>query len=112
MHLPTNKPKIAPVFKLWFEINGHYVFGEGTCKLLEKIQETGSLNAAAKSSGMSYRYAWGLIKNVEIHLGRPIVKTKRGGKHGGKTELTEDGLLLVANYRKLKKLLADACKLG
>jgi molybdate transport system regulatory protein len=111
LHAPPNKQKIKPAFKLWFEINGKYIFGEGTYKLLEKINEKHSLSAAAKTLGMSYRYAWGLIKNVENHLGEPIVKTQRGGKYGGKTQLTENGLYLVENYKKLKKIMADACKL-
>jgi molybdate transport repressor ModE-like protein len=107
----TRKLKIKPVFKLWLEINEKYVFGEGTCKLLENIKAEGSLSDAAKVLGMSYRYAWGLIKDVEEHLGMPIVKTQRGGKHGGQTELTEAGLSLVAAYKKLKKSLANICKL-
>ncbi len=105
------KPKIRPVFKLWFEIDGKYIFGEGTCKILEKIKEKDSLSAAAQSSSMSYRYAWGLVKNVEKRLGKPIVKTKRGGRQGGKTELTKAGLLLVADYKRLKKAMTDVCRL-
>ncbi|MCK4478329.1 winged helix-turn-helix domain-containing protein [Candidatus Bathyarchaeota archaeon] len=107
----TKKPEIKPAFKLWFEINGKYIFGEGTYNLLEKIREEGSLSAAAKTSGMSYRYAWGLIKDAEEHLGMPVVRTQRGGKHGGKTDLTRMGLSLVTNYKKLKKVMTDVCRL-
>jgi len=107
----TKKPEIKPAFKLWFEINGEYIFGEGTYKLLEKIREEGSLSAAAKTLGMSYRYAWGLIKDAEEHLGMPVVRTQRGGKQGGKTDLTRMGLSLVTNYKKLKKVLTDVCRL-
>lgn len=111
MLISTSKSKIKPAFKLWFEINGEYIFGEGTYKLLEKIKNEGSLAAAAKTLGMSYRYAWGLVKSVEEHLGSPVVKAQRGGMHGGKTELTKTGLWLVANYKKLKKSMADVCSL-
>ena len=107
----TKKPEIKPAFKLWFEINGEYIFGEGTYKLLEKIREEGSLSAAVKTLGMSYRYAWGLIKDAEEHLGMPVVRTRRGGKHGGKTDLTRMGLSLVTNYKKLKKVMTDVCRL-
>ncbi len=106
-----NRPEIRPAFKLWFEINGKYIFGEGTCKILEEIKEKGSLSAAAKSSKMSYRYAWGLIKNVEKHLGKSVVKTRRGGRQGGKTELTRAGLSLVAVYQRIKKNMTDVCRL-
>lgn len=109
--IQTKNQKIKPAFKLWFEINGQYVFGEGTYKLLESIKAEGSLSAAVKALGMSYRYAWGLIKDVEKHLGMIVVKTQRGGKHGGHTELMEAGLSLVSNYKKLKNLMTDACKL-
>ncbi len=111
MPVSTKKPRIKPAFKLWFEIDGEYVFGEGTCKLLEKVKEEGSLSAAARALGMSYRYAWGIVKDVEKRLGVPVVKTRKGGKHGGKTELTKTGLSLVADYERLKKTIADVCKL-
>ncbi len=102
--------RVKPAFKLWFEIDGEYVFGEGTCKLLGKVKEEGSLSAAARASGMSYRYAWGLVKDVEKHLGAAIVETRKGGKHGGRTELTKTGLLLVEDYKRLKKTVTDVCK--
>lgn len=111
LSISKRKPEIKPAFKLWFEINGEYIFGEGTYKLLEKVKEKSSLSAAAKTLGMSYRYAWGLVKDVEEHLGMPVVKTQRGGKLGGKTELTEAGFSLVVNYKKLKNIMTDVCKL-
>ncbi|UCH31868.1 MAG: LysR family transcriptional regulator [Candidatus Bathyarchaeota archaeon] len=111
MSSPKSKLEIKPSFKLWFEARGKYIFGEGAFGLLEKIQEEGSLNAATKSLGMSYRYAWGLIRDIEKHLGKPVIKTQRGGRQGGKTELTETGFFLTMNYRRLKKALMDVCKL-
>ncbi len=86
------------------------MFGSGTCELLLKIAEKGSLSAAAEAVGMSYRYAWGLVRNVEEHLGKPVVKTRRGGKHGGETQLTKTGLSLVAEFEKLKMAIAGICK--
>ncbi len=111
MNTSANNLKAKPAFKLWFEINGEYVFGEGTCNLLEKVNELGSINAAAKNIGMSYRYAWGLIRKVEMSLGKSAVRTQKGGKQGGKTELTETGRSLVASYRNLKRIMTDACRL-
>jgi molybdate transport system regulatory protein len=105
------KHKITPAFKLWFEADGKYVFGEGVCDLLEKVEEEGSLSDAVRVIEMSYRYAWGLIKEVEKHLEEPVVRTEKGGKYGGKTELTNTGRWLVANYRRLRNIMVDACKL-
>ena len=105
------KQKIKPAFKLWFEIGDNYVFGEGAYELLEKIKEKKSISAAAKATHMSYRYAWALIKEVEKHLGEPVVKTQKGGKSGGKTEITNAGLSLIANYKRLKQTMAKACQI-
>jgi molybdate transport system regulatory protein len=103
--------KIKPAFKLWFQIGDSYVFGEGAYELLEQIHEKKSISAAAKATGMSYRYAWALIKEAEKHLGEPIVKTKKGGKHGGKTEITSTGFSLVTNYKRLKEIMTKACEI-
>lgn len=102
--------KIQPAFKLWFQIGDSYVFGEGAYELLEQIREKKSISAAARVAGMSYRYAWALIK-AEKHLGEPLVKAQKGGKHGGKTEITESGLSLLENYRRLKDVMTKACKI-
>ena len=104
------KSKIKPAFKLWFEIDGKYVFGEGAYELLKEVEETKSLSAAAKAVGMSYRYAWGIVKEIEKCLGQPVVKAKKGGARGGRTELTEAGLSLVANYKKLEEIVTEACE--
>ena len=105
------RKKIKPAFKLWFEIGDSYVFGEGAYELLERVKEKNSISAAAKTTHMSYRYAWALIKEVEKHLGEPVVKTQKGGSHGGKTEITNTGLFLIANYKKLKQIMAKACRI-
>jgi molybdate transport system regulatory protein len=102
--------KIKPAFKLWFEIGDNYVFGEGTYELLVEIREKKSISAAAKATHMSYRYAWALIKEVEKHLGEPIVKAQKGGKYGGRTEITRAGLSLLTNYKKLKEKMTNACR--
>jgi molybdate transport system regulatory protein len=104
------KKKIKPAFKLWFQIGGDYVFGEGAYELLEQIREKKSISAAAKATRMSYRYAWAHIREIEEHLGESIVKTQKGGKQGGKTEITEAGLSLLTNYRRLKELMTEVCK--
>jgi molybdate transport system regulatory protein len=103
--------RIKPVFKLWFEIGDRYVFGEGVCALLDEIRQRKSISAAAKATKMSYRYAWGLTKEVEKHLGVPVLITQKGGKSGGKSELTRAGVTLLTNYKKLKNTMKDVCKL-
>ncbi len=93
--------KLKPRFKLWLEIEDGYVFGPGSFKLLHGIQET--LKAIAEDLHMSYRHAWGIIKEIEEKLGKPIVVSHRGGKvGGGGAELTQAGKELLETYLKLK----------
>jgi len=105
------KKRVKPAFKLWFEIGDNYIFGEGAYELLNQVREKGSLSAAAKTLGMSYRYAWSRIKEVEKNLGEPVLKTYKGGKHGGKSEITAAGLALLENYEKLKEEMTKVCRL-
>jgi molybdate transport repressor ModE-like protein len=82
--------------------------GEGTFKLLTKINEIGTLTGAAQELGMSYRYAWGLIKEVENNIGMPILKTYKGGKSGGGgAVLTEEAQDLLSKYEITKKAFLE-----
>ncbi len=111
MSFSLKMKKIRPAFKLWFEIGDDYVFGEGTYALLEEIRRKKSISAASKATNMSYRHAWDLIKEVEKHLGEPVIKTQKGGKYGGSSEITSAGLSLLTSYKKLKKRMINVCKL-
>ncbi len=94
------------VLKIWLETDNRYVFGEGAYKILSAIRELGSLSSAAKTLGMSYRHAWGIVKTVERRFGKPILKTYKGGKlGGGGAELTEDGVFLLMKYMEVKEAL-------
>lgn len=83
----------------WLEDdNGEIIMGEGRQRILELIEETGSINQAAKLMRMSYRGVWGKIKATEQHLKKRIVLTER--RHG--SCLTEEGKELLRDYRQLK----------
>ena len=111
MSSSLKRKKIKPAFKLWFEIGDDYILGEGTYGLLEEIRKKRSISAAAKTTNMSYRHAWDLIKEVEKHLGEPVIKTQKGGKYGGRSEVTDAGLSLLTSFKKLKKKMKNVCKL-
>ncbi len=68
--------------------------------LLESVDRLGSLNAAAKELGMSYRAAWGKIKATEKALGLKLLEVTTGGKGGGGAALTTDARELVSKYKK------------
>ncbi len=80
------------------DTNGNIIMGEGRQRILELIEQTGSINQAAKLMRMSYRGVWGKIKATEEHLSKRIVITER--RHG--SHLTEDGKRLLMNYARLK----------
>ncbi|MBF8276968.1 MAG: hypothetical protein HW390_2041 [Candidatus Brocadiaceae bacterium] len=87
-------------FKIWLEENGGVAFAEGRKMLLESVDRLGSINAAAKELGMSYRAAWGKIKATEKVLGLKLLEVVTGGKGGGGATLTKDARELVAKYKK------------
>jgi len=76
--------------------------GPGKVELLEAIAETGSITAAAKHLGMSYRRAWMLIDEMNRSLAHPAVNTAAGGSHGGGTALTSVGEAIVKHYRAVE----------
>jgi len=77
-------------------------FGPGKADLLDAIQETGSISAAGKKMGMSYRRAWLLVDAMNRCFQQPLVDTTKGGTNGGGTQLTETGLFVLRHYRELQ----------
>ena len=98
--------------KIWLEVDGKPVIGEGRAQLLELIDETKSISEGARRMGFSYRYAWGIIKEIESTLGKKIVTPSRGGAGGGKTELTEDGRALLREFREKEELFRKCIREG
>lgn len=91
----------APVVrsKVWFESAGEHIFGMGLARLLENVDRSGSLQAAAKASGMSYRYAWDLIRTAEKHLGHELLERRAGGTDGGGSALSEHGRRMLEAFK-------------
>jgi len=87
-------------FKIWLEEKGGVAFAEGRRMLLESIDRLGSLNAASKELGMSYRAAWGKIKATEKVLGIRLLKVAKGGKGGGGATLTPEAKELISKYKQ------------
>jgi molybdate transport system regulatory protein len=83
----------------WLEDgDGNIIMGEGRQRIFELIEEMGSINQTAKRMHMSYRGVWGKIKATEEHMNKKLVLTeKRHGSH-----LSDDGKMLLKNYRQLK----------
>lgn len=76
--------------------------GPGKVALLEAIAETGSISAAARQLGMSYRRAWLLVDELNKALSAPAVSTLAGGAHGGGAALTAVGQEVIKRYRAIE----------
>ncbi|NHJ46210.1 MAG: LysR family transcriptional regulator [Asgard group archaeon] len=94
--------------KFWIEKKGESILGPGRVKILEAIDQTGSLTEATKLCNISFRKGWKLINEINEQLEQPIVISERGGKGGGgRTSLTEYGKKLVQQYKRIEKELLE-----
>lgn len=84
--------------------------GPGKIDLLEAIGRSGSISAAGREMGMSYRRAWLLVDAVNRLFRRPVVIASAGGTHGGGAELTDFGRALVGAYRRIEARAQQAIR--
>lgn len=84
------------------------MIGPGKAELLERIAETGSIAAAGRGMGMSYRRAWSLVETLNAMFRAPLVDSSRGGAGGGGAALTATGREVLAQYRAFEAAAAGA----
>ena len=77
--------------------------GPGKVRLLELVEEHGSISAAGRAMDMSYRRAWRLIDELNRTFADELVKTQKGGAQGGGAVLTETGRTILNAYRTIEK---------
>lgn len=82
--------------------------GPGKVDLLEAIAKTGSISAAARELGMSYRRAWLLVDTMNRCFKQPVVAAGAGGSQGGGTQLTASGRRAVGHYRRIENSALQA----
>ncbi len=75
---------------------------------MELIGKTGSISAAGKAMGMSYKRAWTLVETLNGIFREPLVASSRGGASGGGARLTETGQEVLAQYRRLEARVEEA----
>lgn len=96
-------------YKLWLSaVSGEGIIGENTYAILKAIDQTGSLKSASEKLGVSYRKAWGDIKNSEELLGYDLTEKHRGGVGGGASKLTSKAQNLLEAYDTLHKKMDTA----
>lgn len=76
--------------------------GPGRADLLEGIERSGSIGAAGKTMGMSYKRAWSLVQALNAGFGAPLVVTSRGGSEQGGAQLTDLGREVLSRYRAMQ----------
>ncbi|MEE4236290.1 MAG: molybdenum-binding transcriptional regulator [Anderseniella sp.] len=84
------------------------MLGPGKADLLEQIRATGSIAAAGRAMSMSYKRAWSLVDEMNHAFREPLVDSTRGGASGGGAHLTETGETVLAAYRELEEIAAEA----
>lgn len=90
------------------DFGGMRSIGPGKVRLLELIDETGSISAAGRALKMSYRQAWLLVDELNAMFREPVVEAQTGGGGGGGTALTRTGSGLVRAYRNIEKRAATS----
>jgi molybdate transport system regulatory protein len=101
----SNK-KHKPTCKAWIEYNGKPLIGKGGAEILETIDRENSISKASEVLGMSYRYVWNYIQEIQNTMDQPIVETFKGGKSGGGgAHLTDSGRSLLGEYKQVESYL-------
>src|SRR5512138_23548 len=95
-------------FRLRIGSDRELALGPGKVALLEAIQQTGSISAAGRKLGMSYRRAWLLVDAMNRAFQEPVITTVTGGREGGGTALTAMGAEVVRRYRRIESLAIAA----
>ncbi len=93
----------APKYRLWVVFGERIKFGHGRAELLRLIGELGSIKQAVDQVGMSYRYAWGYLRELEDAVGFRLLERKPGGGSDSGTRLTADGRKFLADYARFKQ---------
>ncbi|MDP4021931.1 LysR family transcriptional regulator [Methylobacterium sp. NEAU 140] len=88
-----------PRLSLRVDLGPDHRLGPGKVRLLEGIAAHGSIAAAGRALGMSYRRAWCLVEAMNAGFGRPVVEAQVGGRAGGGARLSPFGAEVVAQYR-------------
>ena len=100
------KPKV----KVWVTFGDDLKFGDGRARLLEAIEKRGSLRKAADEFEMSYRNAWGYLRELESTAGFKFVERAPGGGPQSGMRLTRAGKRFLERYRKFRNGLDGAMK--
>ncbi|MHA6723994.1 winged helix-turn-helix domain-containing protein [Sphingomonas sp. RS2018] len=95
--------KIGPLWlKLQIACGDALALGPGKADLLAAIKAHGSISAAGRALGMSYRRAWMLVDEMNRCFDPPVVETLRGGGLERGARVTDTGIAVLQAYREME----------
>jgi molybdate transport system regulatory protein len=109
MDTRKERPDTTPQLRIRIVFGDRGMLGPGKAELLDRIGRTGSIAAAGREMGMSYKRAWMLIETLNTMFLAPLVESTRGGPGGGGAVLTETGRRVLDHYRAFE---AEASRAG
>src|SRR6202790_5683791 len=107
---PSDTERAGNRLSIRRDLAGGLRIGPGKIAVLEEIARSGSISAAGRALGMSYRRTRELVDDLNPGLGAPVVQTAAGGSGGGGTVLTAAGKALIERYRAIEMDTAVAAR--
>lgn len=105
------KPKkVRTGLRLRIFVRPDVMIGPGRADLLQGIRDTGSIAAAGRLMGMSYKRAWSLVETMNTEYGSEVVNGAKGGVHGGGSTLTPLGEEILKRYRSMEEATEKAIR--
>lgn len=102
----TSRPaRLGVKAKFWITLGPRTLFGDGKADLLEAVERLGSLRSAAQSMDMSYRHAWGLLRELEAAAGFKFLEHSGTGPRTN-LRLTDQGRRFIDAYRRFREPLS------
>ena len=103
-------PPLSIDVGLRVHLRDQIAIGPGKAQLLASIHRTGSISAAGREMGISYKHAWLLVDSMNGCFRSALVEAVKGGKVGGGASLTSLGLEVLECYRHMQELAAEAIR--
>jgi molybdate transport system regulatory protein len=97
------RQRLTPHHKLWLNWNGVFLMGPRYLRFLDAVARTGTIRAAGRVVGWSYRTCLNRIREMERVLGAEVLATTRGGRAGGGARLTPEARRLVRVFSRWQR---------
>jgi molybdate transport system regulatory protein len=100
-------PPLQPRVNIWFELDGKVAISLWRVRLLQEVERTGSISAAAVAMGVQYRLAWQRIHEMEERLGVSLISATIGGRGGGGSRLTPAAHALIDQFQAMAEAVEN-----